>query len=339
MSIALPKILFSCILAVSILAGTVVAQSDTKSVEELQRLNKQVVAEYQAFKFDDALKTADSSLKLAISLFGENSLEAALSYEYLGEIYLAQEKSGLATTNLQTAWSIHQKNSFRNISRAGRVLTQLVPAMIANKKESELKEMLSQIINAADSGDQISVTLLPFALSALTKLYTHTRQVELADETYVRRYALFTSLNNQNLKDFISLWQEHACHESSIHSSKLIERRKRFKTAVKNQIGDDLIFDGVFYTPRKSEITEGKAQRLSPPEYPPAAKAVRASGTVAVKVLIDEKGNVRATDALCGHPLLRRSAEEAAKKAKFSPTLMAGKAVRVYGFVTYNFVP
>ena len=86
-------------------------------------------------------------------------------------------------------------------------------------------------------------------------------------------------------------------------------------------------------------VLNGKAITLLLPEYPPAAKAVRAAGAVHVQVLIDENGEVVAASAVSGHPLLRAAAVEAAKAAKFSPTLLEGNAVKVSGVIVYNFVP
>ena len=83
----------------------------------------------------------------------------------------------------------------------------------------------------------------------------------------------------------------------------------------------------------------GKATNLVKPEYPPAAKAVRASGAVNVQVTIDEQGNVISASAVSGHPLLRAAAEKAARESKFAPTMLSGKAVKVTGVVVYNFVP
>ncbi|MDT5123302.1 MAG: periplasmic protein TonB [Acidobacteriota bacterium] len=85
-------------------------------------------------------------------------------------------------------------------------------------------------------------------------------------------------------------------------------------------------------------ILNGKALSLPFPEYPLLASGVHAAGTVIVKVIIDEEGKVIAAQAVGGHPLLQQSAENAARKARFSPTLENGKPVKVYGKVTYNFV-
>jgi TonB family protein len=86
-------------------------------------------------------------------------------------------------------------------------------------------------------------------------------------------------------------------------------------------------------------VLNGKATNLVQPTYPPAAKAVRASGAVNVQVTIDEKGDVISASAVSGHPLLRASAVAAAREAKFSPTLFSGKPVKVTGVIVYNFVP
>lgn len=86
-------------------------------------------------------------------------------------------------------------------------------------------------------------------------------------------------------------------------------------------------------------ILNGKAISLPKPVYPPAARAVRASGAVQMQVLIDEEGNIFSAEAVSGHPLLRSSARQAACGAKFAPTLLSGSPVKVSGIITYNFVP
>jgi TonB family protein len=81
------------------------------------------------------------------------------------------------------------------------------------------------------------------------------------------------------------------------------------------------------------------ALELPKPEYPKAARAVRAAGTVAVEVTIDEKGDVVSAERISGHPLLAMAAISSAKKAKFVPSVAKDKPVNVTGFLIYNFVP
>ncbi|MBX3294162.1 MAG: TonB family protein [Acidobacteria bacterium] len=84
-------------------------------------------------------------------------------------------------------------------------------------------------------------------------------------------------------------------------------------------------------------VVNGKATFLPKPEYPPAAKAVRASGAVNVEIMIDTDGNVVEAKAVSGHPLLRQSAVTAARSAKFAPTMLAGKPVKVKGVLVFRF--
>lgn len=81
------------------------------------------------------------------------------------------------------------------------------------------------------------------------------------------------------------------------------------------------------------------AQSLPKPPYPPAARALRASGPVSVKLSIETDGSVFSAEAVSGHPLLRASATQTACKSKFKPTMLSGQPVKVNGVIVYNFVP
>ena len=75
------------------------------------------------------------------------------------------------------------------------------------------------------------------------------------------------------------------------------------------------------------------------PAYPVKARAARVSGSVPVRVIIDEAGNVTSAGAIGGHPLLQNAARDSGCRAKFEPTAVDGRPVRVTGVVIYNFVP
>ena len=72
-------------------------------------------------------------------------------------------------------------------------------------------------------------------------------------------------------------------------------------------------------------------------EYSTEAKAAGASGTVTVYVDVNEKGDVQKAVACSGHPMLLKSAVDAAYKAKLKPTLLQGKPLRIEGVMTYKF--
>ena len=89
--------------------------------------------------------------------------------------------------------------------------------------------------------------------------------------------------------------------------------------------------------PISGGVLNGKAISLPKPPYPAIARAARASGTVVVQVTVDESGNVTEARAVSGHPLLQASAVQAARQARFSPTMLAGKPVKVTGTLSYKF--
>lgn len=85
-------------------------------------------------------------------------------------------------------------------------------------------------------------------------------------------------------------------------------------------------------------VLNGKVTSKPQPAYPPIARAARAQGVVTVQVTVDEEGYVISARAVSGHPLLQQAAVQAARQARFTPTLLEGKPVKVAGVITYNFV-
>ncbi|MBO0860672.1 MAG: energy transducer TonB [Chloracidobacterium sp.] len=84
-------------------------------------------------------------------------------------------------------------------------------------------------------------------------------------------------------------------------------------------------------------VLQGKAIVKVQPQYPPIARAARASGAVQVQVTISETGEVMEADIVSGHPLLREAALQAARQWLFKPTELSGTPVKVQGILTFNF--
>lgn len=82
---------------------------------------------------------------------------------------------------------------------------------------------------------------------------------------------------------------------------------------------------------------DDKAVSKPEPSYPAIAKSARVGGYVLVIVTVDEKGRVVEARAASGHPLLQQSAVQAARRARFEPTVRAGSPVRVTGTLGYEF--
>jgi TonB family protein len=96
--------------------------------------------------------------------------------------------------------------------------------------------------------------------------------------------------------------------------------------------------DGRIHAPISGAVLNGKAVSLPAPVYPALARQAHATGVVMVEVVIDETGRVLSAKPVSGNPLLTVAAMNAARAAKFSPTQLAGRPVKVTGVITYNFV-
>lgn len=121
-------------------------------------------------------------------------------------------------------------------------------------------------------------------------------------------------------------------------------RRARNKVTTVTEVVDVSMRAGRTAGPRITRpvsggVLNGKAKTLPQPEYPAIAKSAHAAGTVVVQVIIDERGDVISAHAVSGHRLLRQAAIDAARQAKFTPTLLSGQPVLVTGTLSYVFVP
>jgi TonB family protein len=64
-----------------------------------------------------------------------------------------------------------------------------------------------------------------------------------------------------------------------------------------------------------------------------------ARGPVLVDVLVSESGEVLRARVASGHPLLHEDALAAARRWRFSPTLVDGEPVKVFGTIRIPFRP
>lgn len=87
-----------------------------------------------------------------------------------------------------------------------------------------------------------------------------------------------------------------------------------------------------------SKMIASQAVSLPRPDYPIIAKQARVQGSVNVQILVDESGKVISAHAVKGNGMLFRAAEDAARRARFTPTTLNSQPVKVQGVITYNFV-
>lgn len=114
---------------------------------------------------------------------------------------------------------------------------------------------------------------------------------------------------------------------------------KKYSTEIKNSgliNGENLVEDRLGI-----RRLNDKAISLPKPSYPKFAKKPGISESVAVWVVVDEKGIVVQAKVMGedGNQLLRDASVKAAYLAKFHPVFIYGQLVKVEGMITYDFEP
>ena|SRR5579864_4370355 len=96
-----------------------------------------------------------------------------------------------------------------------------------------------------------------------------------------------------------------------------------------------------YQTPAPVQVSLGLMRTLMTnqvvPNYPPEAKRKAIQGTVLLSLAVDEKGRASDIMVVSGHPLLVPISVEAAKRLRFRPFYLNGKAWLIQGYVSYVF--
>lgn len=310
------------------------AQTTPDDKENLKQVNQQTVASFKAGKYDDALKFAQQAVDLSVKVFGAEHAETATAYTNLATIYQAKKKYEEAAANFQRALSIYRSTTGADEKRTARVLDDLafVYALDGDRKLAEQTYHLA-LESAEKAYGKESREILPF-LKSFAQFYAFADKPDEAQQLFIRRYLLAAKyVPASGGGELQEIEDEYFCHVAlkSANREKAVERNEKFVEAVSSVKSGE---------PRKiikKGVVNGMAKLLARPEYPANAKAKRATGSIPVRVVIDENGNVAEAKAICGDIDLRQASEAASKNSRFEPVKIDGQPVKVSGIIVYNF--
>lgn len=303
--------------------------AQTGDKETLTQLNQMTVSSYRNQKIDEALKFAQQAVELSIKIYGTEHQETATAYTNLGVIYRDKKKFKESVENLQTAADIYQ-------TLPGLKGKELVDAfeilafsqfLDGNKKDAEANYLKALETAENKFGKESKESFSPTLNMA--SFYARDKKFDKADEFYLKSYSVAIKNFDRNAKEFEQIEDSRSC--LLITQKFNTKNNKAFHEAKDKLFGETV--------KQNTGIVNGKALSLPKPAYPAEARPQRIGGTVSVRVKIDEQGNVIEARAICGPPILAKASVEAAKGAKFSPTLIDGNPTKISGVVVYNFVP
>jgi len=307
------------------------AQTDER--ETLKQINQQVVSSYQNQKLDEAIKFGQQAVDLSIKIYGRDNRETAAAFTNLGVIYRDKKKFKESIENLQKAVEVYRKIPNLTKELIG-VYEALAFSQLLDGKQAESEANYLQAIEIAETafGKESKESFLPTL--NLANFYARDKKFEKADEFYLKSYALAVKNFGRETERLTLIEDARSCLVGSninLEKNKIFDEERIKIYGEKISKGNPDVING--------GIINGKAKSLPKPAYPSEARAQRLGGMISVRVKIDEQGNVMEAKTICGHPILGKASEDSARKAKFVPTMLGGKLVKVVGILVYSFVP
>ena len=307
-------------------------KASNEALAEATQLSVTVVKLYKEGQYDKALPLAKRALELREQALGPDHELVQGALLNLAEIYTAKKKYGDAQKLIERLLATYEKTVGPEDLGAAVFLNKLgfLTYVQGNfgKSETAYKRALA-IREKATGRDNKDFAI---ALFTLAELYRFTAKIEKAEPLYEEAAVLLLKLLGPADSDYLRVKDGYFCIAYSVRDGNRDQKIKDFsaKLRVTGPIQTDKVEGGVL---------NGQAISLPKPAYPDDARYARAQGTVVVKVTVDEQGNVVDAWDMCGaNPLLAKPALEAARMARFSPTILSGRPVKVSGVITYNFV-
>jgi TonB family protein len=310
----------------------------TPALSEADSLNAQTVQLYREGKFDEALAVAERVLGMMEGAFGANHRCVANALANVGAVRSAKEQYEQAETLYRRALAIYDATGEGDSAAVVAVLRRLVFLSAVRRDFDKAEASAQRIMSIAEKKYkpqqlQMALALTDVAEVARLKLDNkrarslYARVVEIVEQYAPASVPVEIRIS---LANYLGLLYA----EEGGKDSDLTKRINQLFIAIASGAspGGKRVVEG--------GVINGKAIYKPQPEYPPAARGARAQGLVQVKITVDETGKVIEAKVFDNspHPLLSRASEEAAIRARFTPTLLSGEPVKVNGIITYRFI-
>lgn len=351
------------ILLVACLAGDTFAQNQadvmTSRVDEANRLNAAATKLYSEKRYKEALVVAKQALDLERQLSSQGTEKArlAVALNNLAEVLIAEKNGGEGEKLLGEALGIYEAEGIAYSERIGAIAQRIAVLRYLRKDYLASAAMLERSLAVREKTLGGDAKLVGETLIELARAYIAGGKYEEAESFYLRGLAIREKTLGPSNAETITEMKYFGCARLvynrnhwtrgedppriPVHLRPVSGRafcwlygfeKNCAESEERKIVTDERTLDS------SDRVVNGRALRLPKPEYPKQARAVRATGTIIVAVLIDEAGDVVDARGICvGEKLLERTSLEAARLSKFSLTLINGKPYRVTGLITYHF--
>jgi TonB family protein len=335
-----------------LLAGTAFAQTDkarpqpgnapgqTPQLSEADNLSQQVVKLYAQSKYDEAIPLARRALEIRSPALPDADPRVMSALGNLAELYIAIKKFADAEPLYQRILAVQEGAQKPNQAKIAETLDRLALISFGRGNSSATETLYKRALAVRQQAFGPESPQAALALYQLAEFYRYRNQFVKAEPLY--RNAL-------EVEDKIKASDESYRGKAMLGLTCLFSEtdqsdKLKALTEERSQRNDDV--DGWknagkegWTPPVAGGILNGKAVSLPKPSYPQEARARGYGGVVVVRVVIDENGKVIKAADLCGAvKSLAQASIDAALQARFTPTLLSGRPVKVTGTITYKFV-
>ncbi len=316
--------------------GTVSKAAVTPAeVLEAARLNAQVVELFKGGKFDDALPLAQQVLALREKALAPGDRRIGDALLNLASVYFEKKDNNKAEPLFQRALTIYETALGAESEGVVGVLGRLMVIRYAKTDYDKAASLEQRIIVIKEKQFGVDGIGVVADLLSLANIYAAKGDFSKSRLSFARALTILEKANltalpvgvGESLANYLTLlYRQRQTDEVRAQ----IERANKIYAAVSVAGGGKGLVQGGVLT--------GRAVYMVQPAYPLEAKRARAQGTVVVHVTVDESGRVVGAEAISNsNPYLKDAAVAAARKWRFTPTLLIGAPVKVTGTISFVF--
>lgn len=305
------------------------SQQESPELKEASTLTESVTRLFNEKKFDQALPLAKRALEIRQRLLPRTDPQVVTSVSYLASIYTAKGNYGAAKGTLQQLVQLLEERS--DDVGVARTLDRLGLLYLRDDDLGKAEEVYKRAVALKEKAHGPDNQQVAQSLEGLATVYRARKDFNRGAPIYKRALTIYGQTSGVNSPAFQQASQGFACLA--------YENEKRTELRDLNEIWKRFAPPDAPAEAPDANLLNAKARKLPPPVYPADARAQRISGTVVMKVSIDEKGDVIGIRDMCqGPPFITPAAIAAARGAQFESVKVGGRPAKVDGVLIYRFV-
>lgn len=310
--------------------------STSQSLPDAAKLDVEVVKLYKEGKFDEAIPLAKRVLKIREKLLPANDPLVADSIGNLAMLYLSKRKFDDADSLLKRVLSIYEQTPGENTFVMAKTLDSLALVRLFKSDVKKAEEYYLRALSTKERALSADHEEILYSLNNLLELYVSHKEYTKA---------------NAMLQRIISI-KERKLGDSDTQVGRLLERmaclmyrnNQKAEAEKVEARANHILYHDLATQPEPLELPREvfscKLISNPRPDFISIALMRRFPGSIKMDVAVetDEAGNVTAARFIGGDPAFKSVAEKAALSAKLRPTIVDGRAVKVEGVISHQFM-